>query len=117
VQLVVENEKIRRAERWLRQQRLDQLNRIDVEEAAEDFVHRQETRSHAAAGREKLPPAESELLAVDVGQFLDSMFHLLLLFRLRVGHVLAVRYHLCRYRRVQLIGLVRRASAARAALR
>src|SRR5262249_42091318 len=64
-----------------------------------DVVHGDECRRHAAARAHELTAAQPQPLAVDIGQLVDTLFHLLLRRALRGRQVLAVRHDLRRYRR------------------
>ena len=106
VQLVVEHEQLRR--RRVRQRRvgLVELLAVDAEELAVDLVHRQEARGHAAGAGQEAAPAEAQAPPGKVGETADALLHLTLLRRLRDRHVLAVRDHPRRHRRVQIVQLV-----------
>jgi hypothetical protein len=106
VQLVVEHEQIRR--RRVRQRRvgLVQLLAVDAEELAVDLVHRQEARGHAAGTGQEAAPAEAQAPAGGIGEAGDALLDPALLGGLRDRHVLAVRDHPRRHRRMQLVQLV-----------
>ncbi len=71
------------------------------------LVHGEERGSHAARAGEELPPADTELLRHRGRVVQDARFDLLLLGRLRVRQIFAVRDHLRGDRRLQLIRHVR----------
>ena len=73
---------------------LEHLDRAHVEEPfPEHFVHRQKRGGHAAAAGQELPSADPQLFGGHVGELLDAELDVLLLLRLGMGHVLAVRHH------------------------
>ena len=79
VELVVEDEQVARRAGLGVSDGLEHLDGIDVEEAAEDFVHREEGRRHAAgAGEERRRSTPSFLLRA-FGQLVDAGFDALLL--------------------------------------
>ena len=107
VQLIVEHENVRGHAVAGKRLVFQQLVLVNVEKLPVDFIHGEEACGDAARGAEELAPAHAELLAGEVGQFPDAEFDPLLLLSLGNGHVLAVRYHLSRDRRVEVVGLVR----------
>jgi hypothetical protein len=80
---------------------LRRFGRIDLEQAAEDLVHGDEGRRHAAGAAQEAAPVEAEPAPVALGQFLDAGLHHSLCRTLRQRIELAVRHHLCRYRRAE----------------
>ncbi len=70
------------------------------------LVHGDEGGGDAARAGEELPPADAQLLGDAVGELLDAVLHLLLLLRLRIGQVLAVRDHLGGDGRLQVVRLI-----------
>ena len=105
VQLVVEHEEIAR-HAVCRVRRPEQLERIHVEEAAEHFVHGDESRRHAPRRSEEAPAAHAEPAARLARELGDAYLELALLQGLSERKVFAVRHHLRRDRRAQLVGLV-----------
>src|SRR5690349_9540483 len=93
MQLVVEDEEIARSAGLGVCDGLEHLDGMNVEEAAEHFVHGEEGRCHATSAREETAPVDAEFLAGGLRQFLDACLYLFLLARLRNGHVLTVRDH------------------------
>src|SRR5262249_44244701 len=63
------------------------------EELPVDFVHGQERCGHTARAGQELPPADAELAAGCLGEFLHARLDPLLLVGLRHRHVLAVGDH------------------------
>ena len=61
------------------------LGRRDLENIAVDVVHGEECRRHAAARVQELPTAQAKVLAVQVGELVDSRLDLLLRSALRGG--------------------------------
>jgi hypothetical protein len=106
VKLIVEDEHVARRSGLRVRRRLEHLDGMNVEEMAEDLVHRQKCGRHPARSGEELAPVDRELLARAFGEFLNSMLHPLLLFRLRRGHVFPVRHHAGRHRRGKQEALV-----------
>ena len=75
------------------------LCRRDLENIAVDVVHCEECRRHAAARVQELPAAQAELLAVQVGEFVDPRLDLLLCSALRGREIFAIGNDLSRNRR------------------
>jgi hypothetical protein len=100
VELVVEDEEIAQRAALRVRLGLEHLNQVDVEEAPEDFVHREQRSGHPAGARQEPPPIDPELLARRFRELLDPRLDLLLL-GLRDRHVLAVRHDLRRHRRLE----------------
>jgi hypothetical protein len=90
MQLIVENEQIRRRRRLRERRRLEQFGEADVEHASEHLVHRDEGGRHAPRTSEKRPAADAEPPARFVGEVFDARLDPPLLVRLRGGHVLTV---------------------------
>ena len=92
VELDVEDEDRRGRVRCLERRRVGRLDRQHVEEAAEDGVHGEERRRHAAALAQELAAAQAEPRRQALGLGEDAILHLALLGRLRhrrkflVGH-------------------------------
>jgi hypothetical protein len=84
-----------------RRLRLRRLGAIDLEQSAEDVVHREECGRHAAARAQELPPFEPQLWRDRIGDLLDPLFKAALLRRLRQRVELAVRDDLGWYRRAE----------------
>ncbi len=111
VGLIVEDEQVT-GRCVLRERRLlEHLDLVDLEESvAVHLVHREEGCSQAARAFEELPPRHPELFRGLVGELLDPKFDLLLLRRLREGHVLAVGNHARGDRPLKGLGLCRSAA-------
>ena len=75
------------------------LCRRDLENIAVDVVHCEECRRHAATRVQELPAAQAEVLAVQVGEFVDPRLDLLLCCALRGREILAVGNNLSGNRR------------------
>src|SRR5262245_51671808 len=76
------------------------LRRIDLEHVcAVDLVHGEKGSGHAAPRLHKLAPAETQTLAVVVGEFKDALFDALLRLTLRRRQKLAIGDYLRWYRR------------------
>ena len=108
VQLVVEDEQIRWCARRGECVGNEHVRGPHVEEAAEDLVHREERGRHATARREKLAPADAQLLRRARSQFECTRLDALLLLGLCLRHVFAVRHHLRRNRRAQILHVIGR---------
>src|SRR6266849_4296940 len=92
--------------------RLERLVLADLEEfGAMRLVHGDEGGSDPAGAGQELPPAHAQLLGDAIGVLLDAVLDLLLLLGLRIRQVLAVRDHLCRNRRMQVVGFICRLQA------
>jgi len=109
VRLVIEDEHVCRRSSLGVSCRLVHFDRVDFEKrASESLVDRNEGCGQPAGAFEELPTADPELFRGGLGQLLDSVFGVLLLSRLRIRHVLAVRDHPRRNRRLERLGLRRR---------
>ena len=106
VQLVVEHEQVARRRVRQRGVGLVELLAVDVEELAVDLVHGEEARGHAAGAGQEAAPAEAQAAPGGVGEVGDALLDLALLGGLRDRHVLAVRDHARRHRRMQIVHLV-----------
>ena len=94
VRLVIEDEQVLWRGVFSGGRLLEHLDRAHVEEPfPEHFVHRQKRGGHAAAAGQELPSADPQLFGGHVGELLDAELDVLLLLRLGMGHVLAVRHH------------------------
>ena len=102
MQLIVEHEQVFGRRRLGECRRLVELRLADREELSIDLVHGEQRSRDAARPGQKLPPADPQLFARCLRQLGDSRFDLLLLPRLRHGHVLAVADHPRRHRRNRL---------------
>src|SRR6201982_3366652 len=71
----------------------------DLEDVAIDVVHGKKSCRHAAARVQELPAAQTEVLAVHVGELVDPRLDLLLDSALRRREILAVGHDLGRYGR------------------
>ena len=71
-------------------QRLKHLAGVDVEEFAEDGIHRHKGRRHAARCRQELAARDAEQFGIVIGELDQVMLNALLLVGLRVGKILLV---------------------------
>ncbi|TMI15398.1 MAG: hypothetical protein E6H38_07470 [Betaproteobacteria bacterium] len=85
---------------------LEELVLVHFEHLPVDLVHGEEAGGHPAGAGEELAAADVELPARLAGDLLDARLDLLLVLGLRDGHVLAVRHHLRRNRRMEQVRLV-----------
>ncbi|MEA2824645.1 MAG: hypothetical protein QOF03_1127 [Alphaproteobacteria bacterium] len=69
MKLTVENEEVGRRPQFRGRGWFEHLGRIDIEEAAEDVVHRHEGRRHSPACGEEAAPAHAKLVARMLGDF------------------------------------------------
>src|SRR6266849_3997553 len=112
VKLVVQDEQIGRRRVLRVRSGLEHLVLADLEEfGAMRLVHGDEGGSDPAGAGQELPPAHAQLLGDAIGVLLDAVLDLLLLLGLRIRQVLAVRDHLCRNRRMQVVGFICRLQA------
>lgn len=112
MRLVVEHEDVGRRPLLCISGRLVHLNRADFEKwFTERFVDGNEGRSQPARSFEELSAADPELFCSNLGQLLDPILDVLLLPRLRMRHILAVRDHPGRNRGLKRLGFCRRALA------
>jgi hypothetical protein len=110
--VIIEDEYVRRGAVLGVGGRLIHFDRADLEERfAERFVDGNEGRGQPARAFEELAAADAELFCRGIGQLLDSELDVLLLFRLRMRHILAVGDHPGRNRGLKRLGLRRRALA------
>src|SRR6266851_6213286 len=112
MRLVVEDEHVRRGSMLGVGRRLVHFDRADLEERfAEGFVDSNEGRGQTTRSLEELAAADAELFRSGIGQLLDPKLDVLLLFCLRMRHVLAVGDHPGRNRGLKRLGLRWRAFA------
>ena len=112
MRLVVEDEHVGRSPVLGERRRLVHFDRADLEERfAEGFVDGDEGRRQPARAFEELAAADAELFRSGIGQLLDPELDMLLLFCLRMRHVLAVGDHPGRNRGLKRLGFCRRALA------
>jgi hypothetical protein len=94
VRLIVEHEHVRGCSALRVGCRFVHFDRAHFEKRlAESLIDRDEGRSQTAGAFEKLTAANPQLLRGGVGQFLDPKLDVLLLFCLRMRHILAVGDH------------------------
>ena len=106
VQLVVEHEQVARRRVRQRGVGLVELVAVDVEELAVDLVHGEKARGDAAGAGQEAAPTEAQPAPDRVGEVGDAVLDPLLLGGLRDRHVLAVRDHAGRHRRMEIVHLV-----------